>query len=153
MTDLHMVDWLKAGMKVALCDKWQGEDFLTPQDWLHRAQRVKLENAVLDVRKCQLLGFPTTSPSHSNILKNYQPNYYKHHSTSYPPPLMPIPYSASSYNSAPTPSSLFLPYSSSRQNHPLMNTNPSISSPRPITCCSCGQSGHISLYCRSCPKD
>ena len=32
MTDLQMVDWLKAGMKIALCDKLQGKDFLTPQD-------------------------------------------------------------------------------------------------------------------------
>ena len=32
MTDLQMVDLLKAGMKIALCEKLQGEDFLTPHD-------------------------------------------------------------------------------------------------------------------------
>ena len=153
MTDLQMVDWLKASMKIALCEKLQAEDFLTPQDLLHHAQRVELDNAVLDARKRQLSAFPNTSSSHSNILKNYQPNYYKRHSTSYPPPLMSISYSASSYNNAPTPSSLFFPYPSSRQNHPCMNTNSPISSPRPIICCSCGKPGRISLYCRSRPKD
>ena len=153
MSDLQMVDWLKAGMKIALCEKLQGEGFLTPQDLLHHAQGVELDNAVLDVWKHQLPAFPTTSPFHSNSPKSYQPNYYKHHSTSYPPPLVSIPYSASWHNSAPTPSSLFLPYPSSRQNHPRTNTNSPISSPRPIICYSCGQPGHISLYCRSRPKD
>ena len=123
MTDLQIIDWLKAGMKIALCEKLQGEDFFTPQNLLHRAQRVKLDNAVLDARKRQLPAFPTTSPSHSNIPKDYQPNYYKLHSTSYPPPLMSISYSASSYNSTPTSSTLFFPYPSSGQNHPRMNTN------------------------------
>ena len=61
MTDLQMVDWLKASMKIALCEKLQGEDFLTPQDLLHRAQRVELDNAVLDARKRQLSSFPNTS--------------------------------------------------------------------------------------------
>ena len=69
MTDLQMVDWLKVGMKIALCEKLQGEDFLTPQDLLHRTQPVELDNAVLDARKRQLPAFPITSPSHSNIPK------------------------------------------------------------------------------------
>ena len=68
MTDLQMVDWLKASMKIALCEKLQGEDFLTPQDLLHRAQRVELDNAVLDARKRQLSAFPNTSSSHSKKL-------------------------------------------------------------------------------------
>ena len=69
MTDLQMIDWLKAGMKIALREKLQGEDFLTPQDLLHHAQSVERDNAVLDARKRQLLAFPTTSPCHSNIPK------------------------------------------------------------------------------------
>ncbi|CAF2848303.1 unnamed protein product [Rotaria sp. Silwood2] len=31
MTDLQIIDWLKAGMKITLYERLQGEDFITPQ--------------------------------------------------------------------------------------------------------------------------
>ncbi|CAF2802529.1 unnamed protein product [Rotaria sp. Silwood2] len=48
MTDIQIIDWLKAGMKIQLYEKLQGEEFDTPQALLLRAQRVELDNAVLD---------------------------------------------------------------------------------------------------------
>ena len=71
MTDFQIVDWLKAGMTIPLYEKLQGEDFLTLQDLFHRAQRVELDNAVLDARKCQSVAVPTTSSPYYNIPKHY----------------------------------------------------------------------------------
>ena len=52
VTNFQIADWLKSGMKLPIYEKLQGEDFLTFQDLLHRAQRVEFDNAVLDSRKC-----------------------------------------------------------------------------------------------------
>ena len=55
MPDVQIIDWLKAGMKLALYEKLQGEEFATPQAFLLQAQRVELDNAVLDARKNESL--------------------------------------------------------------------------------------------------
>ena len=34
MTNLQILDWLKAGMKMPLYEKLQDEEFLTPQDFI-----------------------------------------------------------------------------------------------------------------------
>ncbi|CAF4931371.1 unnamed protein product, partial [Rotaria sp. Silwood1] len=114
MTDLQIIDWLKAGMKITLYDKLQGEDFATPQLLLHRARRIELNIAVLDARKRAPAILPSTFSSYSNVPKRYnQQKYYQNRfpsssTPSYPPPLMSTPYSAMSYNNSNnTPASFY----------------------------------------------
>ena len=108
MTDLQIVDRLKAGIKIALYEKLQDEDFLATQDLFHCIQRFKLDNAVLDAGKSVAVVISFTSIPSCNIPKTYnQPKYYQHRSPADSPYLMSIPYSAQSCGN--TSSSPLLP--------------------------------------------
>lgn len=138
MTDLQTIDWLKAGMKITLYEKLQGEDFTTPQALLHRAQRIELDTAVLDARKrTSAIPAQTSSPSKNH---SYTPAYYQHRSPN-PPPLMSTPYSTSAYNNTTQSPSSTHSYNSTTYAR------------RPIVCYSCGQPGHISPQCPFHPKE
>ncbi|CAF3865997.1 unnamed protein product [Rotaria sp. Silwood1] len=156
MTDLQIIDWLKAGMKITLYDKLQGEDFATPQLLLHRARRIELNIAVLDARKRAPAILPSTFSSYSNVPKRYnQQKYYQNRfpsssTPSYPPPLMSTPYSAMSYNNSNNTPASFYSYPSPQS---YQDVNMSMSPRRTIVCYSCGQPGHISPHCPSRPKD
>jgi hypothetical protein len=155
MTDLQIIDWLKAGMKITLYEKLQGEEFARPQALLLRAQRVELDNAVLAARKRECTA-PTPAISvtprysYNNTQRWTQPTYYQPRSFStYTPshtsPLMSTPYSAPSYVNTPQFRSAFPSQSSPHPYSPTANS--SISPPRAIVCYSCGQPGHISPNC------
>ena len=160
MGDLQIIDWLKAGMNLKLYERLQGEEFATPQALLVRAQRVELDNAVLDARKRECtISTAVTPPATYSPVKHYAPPIYyqprspPNYAPSYPAPLMPASYSTSSYDNAPRfrsslPSqSSAYPYSS----YPI--TTSSTPPRRAIVCYSCGQPGHISPQCPSRPKD
>jgi hypothetical protein len=165
MPDLQIIDWIKAGMKLNLYERLQGEEFLTPQTLLIRAQRLELDNAVLDARKREYLVHTTTAsttpPPHSNNSERWdQPTYYQPYSPSnytpsFPPPLMSIPYSAPfvpSYNTGPGIRSSFSSQPSPYPSSSSPVTDSSMRPRRPIVCYSCGQPGHISPHCPSRPK-
>jgi len=105
MANVQIIDWLKAGMKLNLYERLQGEEFNTPQALLVRAQRVELANAVLDARKRESAGSSSavsnTSTLGFNRSKDFASSTYHSsqttpfHVSSYPPPpLMGISYSA-----------------------------------------------------------
>lgn len=147
MADPQLIDWLKAGMKLTLYERLQGEDFPTPQSLLTRAQRLELDNAVFEARKREhprssITSSNSTAPAPTYARQRDYPTYHQSSPTPtstllYPTSLMstPTPYTTSNYT--PTPP---LPYSSA-------------SSPRRlITCYTCGQPGHISPHCPTHPK-
>ncbi|CAF1497821.1 unnamed protein product [Adineta ricciae] len=103
MTDLQILDWLKAGMNLQLYERLQGEEFVTPQALLRRAQRVELDTAVLDARKRESnhtvprnKWLPTVNRS-----SNWAPPSFSSPSTFPPayPPLIPppIPYATNNF--------------------------------------------------------
>ena len=163
MPDLQIVHWLKAGMTVTLFEKLQGEEFVTPQSLLSRAQRVELDNAVLRARRNQLVHpyspSPTTNPitlpaiAATPISGSYHTANptWKHHDR--PPPLMSVEPPAThyypSYTTTPSPS-----YPQPAPYHPVPSQN---SSPRQrrseIICYYCDQPGHIAPRCPMRPKD
>ncbi|CAF1237434.1 unnamed protein product [Rotaria sordida] len=151
MADLQIIDWLKADIKLKLYERVQGEEFATAQALLIRAQRLELDNAVLEARKRDsTMPIPaassTSSPSFNRSSHWDQPLYRQPQSTSnytssYSPPLMSILHSPYPFQSSP------YPYASSPVTH--TSTRPR----RSIVCYSCGQPGHISPYCPARPKD
>lgn len=160
MGDLQIIDWLKAGMNLKLYERLQGEEFATPQALLVRAQRVELDNAVLDARKRECtISTAVTPPATYSPVKHYAPPIYyqprspPNYAPSYPAPLMPASYSTSSYDNAPRFRSS-LPSQSSAYPYSSYPTTTSSTPPRrAIVCYSCGQPGHISPQCPSRPKD
>ncbi|CAF4336980.1 unnamed protein product, partial [Rotaria sordida] len=153
-------------MKLNLYERLQGEEFATPQALLIRAQRLELDNAVLEARKHESSiatpAISSISASSSNRFpRSDQSSYYQPHSTStytssYPPPLMSTSYSfpfAPSYN---TTSNLRSSFPSESSPYPYASSPVTHTSTRPrrsIVCYSCGQPGHISPYCPARPKD
>jgi hypothetical protein len=142
MTDLQILDWLKAGMSIQLYERLQGEEFTTPQDLLRRAQRVELDNAVLDARKREYTSNASHNKSSSTTTRssNYLPRTSSPFTPSYPPPLMstpptPTPHAAHNFPPPSAPSTF----------------DPSARPRRPIICFSCHQPGHISTQCPSRP--
>ncbi|CAF0940209.1 unnamed protein product [Rotaria sordida] len=165
MPDDQIIDWLKAGMKVTLYEKLQGEEFPTPQALLLRAQRVELDNAVLDSRKaeCSVHApvIPVSIPAHYNHQKRWNsPTSSQRTSTplytsSYPPPLLaiPSPPQAPFFLNTPRFRNSFVSQSSN-YNYPISSTSgPSNHPRRPVICYSCNQPGHISPHCPYHPKD
>ena len=165
ISDLQIIDWLKAGMKISLYEKFQGVEFTIPQDVLLHAQRVELDNAVLDAKKREYPAPTSTSqnmqPSSSNAPKTWdEPLYYpsSSFSPSYPPPLMSTPYSISSPTNRSSSSRTIICYSCGQPGHISPNClsstrNTTTAAHPPIVCYSCGQPGHISPHCPYRPKD
>jgi len=166
MDDLHIIDWLKAGMQIHLYEKLQGEEFQTPQGLLSRAQRVELDNAVLDARKREdsvhPLVVPTSPTIHHESSKRWDSTSYPQSSStpiyqsSYPPPLLSIPTSASyapSFSAPPGPRALVPSQSPSSNYSGPQTTDSTNRSRRSVTCYACGQYGHISPHCPYRPKD
>lgn len=150
MAENQIIDWLKAGMKLNLYERLQCEDFITPQTLLIRAQRLELDNNVLEARKRENAQSSTVGSNSSKATSRYsgqrdQSTYYQPPATpiftpSYPPPLPPL---------MSTPFPYAVPdFTSNNQ-----SSYSSFPSPRhPIICYTCGQPGHISPRCPSRPK-
>ncbi|CAF1626219.1 unnamed protein product, partial [Adineta ricciae] len=148
ITDLQVLDWLKAGMSLSLYERLQGEEFTTPQALLRRAQRVELDNAVLDARKREsATKTPRTQTSYTTPRSSvWLPNTF----TS-PPPFVPPP--APPLVSTPVPTSYDFPPPSASSTFYSPNTDSATStrSRRPIICFACNQPGHVSTQCPSRP--
>lgn len=166
MPDHQVIDWLKAGMKITLYEKLQGEEFATPQALLLRAQRVELDNAVLDSRKTEsFVSAPSTKISASQRSNNSNswdsPIFPQRTSTpfftsSYPPPLLSTPASPAqvppNFNTPRFRNSFVT--QSSKNNYSMQSSGGSFNRPRrPVICYCCNQQGHISPHCPYRPKD
>ena len=165
MPDVQIIDWLKAGMKLTLYEKLQGEEFATPQALLLRAQRVELDNALLDARKNESLtdrialstsNFDFSTPSTRWNPSFNSPTSSKSYSTSsYPVPLLSTGPHFRLTSSSNTPRSHYSFSSQSRSSnyHGSNLNNRPFHHRRPIICYSCNQPGHISPHCPSHPKE
>lgn len=160
MTDLQIIDWLKAGMHLKLYEKFQGDDFTTPQALLTRAQRVELDNAVLEARQRenvqQVPIFPSAPVQYDHYKHwNAQPYSSPASKRPYPPPLLSLPSPASfSPFSTPSVTRVRSGFQSTTSGHfNPRTTDGSIRPRRPIVCYSCGEPGHISPQCPYYPKD
>ena len=161
MADVQIVDWLKAGMRLALFEKLHGEEFLTPQSLLLRTQRLELEQEVLTARQralfdpVSLSNTPTSSDGYSVPASNTvsPSSYIAAPPYAYLPPLMdtgpfahsfPVQPSSSSHQQSFFPSQTSSPPYDRRSNAPnrIRNRNRP-----PIVCYSCGEPGHISPRC------
>lgn len=165
MVDLQIIDWLKAGMQINLYEKLQGDDFTTPQALLSRAQRVELDNAVLDARKRENItpipinqGPPPLNydrPKRLDSPAPYSPRMSQTYPRPYPPSLLSLPAPTSfSPSFSPFPAAR-TPYSSQPSTYEYSgsyNTDASARPRRTITCYSCGEYGHISPNCPYHPK-
>lgn len=156
MPDHQIIDWLKAGMKIALYEK-----FTTPQALLLRAQRVELNDAVFDARRAECsIPAPVVKVSTSPRSTNYNswdlPISSQRKSSSYPQPLLSIPtlpiQAPHVFN---TPCFRNSPVSqSSNNNSSIQSRRGSFSRHRrPVICYSCNQQDHISPHCPYRPKD
>lgn len=148
MTDLQLIDWLKAGMSLKLYERIQGEEFINPQALLRRAQRVELDNAVLDARKKEFNTASSSNQSFSTYTRSSNFSRYPLRSPppftpSYPPPLMSTNPTSTSYstNTFPPPAANSTFYS------PNIDSDLSARPRRPIICFSCNQPGHLSINC------
>jgi len=166
MTDLQIIDWLKAGMQITLYEKLQGDDFTTPQALLTRAQRVELDNAVLDARKREsavqqpvissppLVNYDRSKTWHSPAYSPPVPT--RNSPRPYPPSLLSLPPPTSFSPSLPTSFAARTPFSSQSPAYGYSGSYTTDASARPrrnIVCYSCGQPGHISPQCPYRPKD
>lgn len=163
MTDLQVVDWLKAGMRIDLFEKLQGNEFLTPRSLLLRTQRLELDHEVLTARQRGSFVPATSSTPRSSSSRRLvapsqspvnSPSYTSFSTTADTTPLMaaapvhgypPAQHSHSPRQQSFSPSQTFVP----TQGHG--STAPSHQRP-PIVCYSCGEPGHISPRCPYRPK-
>jgi hypothetical protein len=166
MTDLQIIDWMKAGMELKLYEKLQGEDFTTPQALLTRAQRVELDNAVLDARKRESATQSSATPSRPSFNDDRPPRWSspshfsppptQNCSRPYPPSLLSLPSPTLSYPSFSTPSDARTPFPSQSPAYGYSGSNTAdvpTRPRRPVVCYSCGEHGHISPQCPYRPKD
>jgi hypothetical protein len=163
MADVQVVDWLKAGMRLELFEKLQGDEFLTPRSLLLRTQRLELDHEVLTARQRGSFVPPTSSTPRSSSARrlvsspqssvNSSP-YTSFSTTADTTPLMaaapvhnypPAQHSHSPRQQSFSPSQTFVP----TQGHG--SAAPSHQRP-PIVCYSCGEPGHISPRCPYRPK-
>ncbi|CAF1540749.1 unnamed protein product [Adineta ricciae] len=147
MTDLQILDWIKAGMSLNLYERIQGEEFVHPHALLRRAQRLELDNAVLDARKKEST---TTSPSKKSFSPHRSSTWSPYSlpspppfTSSYLPPLMSPNPASTSYSPSAFPS----PAANSTFSSPNFDSDLSARPRRPIICFSCHQPGHISTQC------
>ena len=163
MTDVQVVDWLKAGMRIDLFEKLQGNEFLTPRSLLLRTQRLELDHEVLTARQRGLFVPATSStPRSSSGRRLISPpqspvKAYSHTSfstTADTTPLMdaapfhdypPGQHSYSPRQQSFSPSQTFIPAPGHGSAAPNRHRPP-------IVCYSCGEPGHISPRCPYRPK-
>ncbi|CAF4525525.1 unnamed protein product [Rotaria magnacalcarata] len=152
-------------MKITLYEKLQGEEFDTPQALLLRAQRIELNNAVLDARKDEYIINPTVLPTSSSLRSDHNTRWdqpsnspissSQYPTSSYPPPLLPTGSEFRfTHSSNATGSRYSFPSQPTSYNSRGLSTNNrSARHHRPIICYSCNQPGHISPHCPYRPKE
>jgi hypothetical protein len=163
MDDIQVVDWLKAGMRLELFEKLQGDEFLTPRSLLLRAQRLELDHEVLTARhRASFVPTASSTPSPSSARRVGSSSQLSANSSMNPrfsapaatTPLMdatplddypPVHHSYSPFNRS------FAPPQPLSPSHGHGSGASNRQRP-PIVCYSCGEPGHISPRCPYRPK-